>query len=554
MATLQTALNRPAGDSHATGKAYFETSTNKFIVWNGSSWLELHSDGIGSAPFLNRWGASFDGTSQFLNGNSVDSALSSTAFTYSVWFKIDPSLVGIHCILAQDTGYSGGSPNTNRGVFFLYDNSIGVSNRLGSSVYGGGVTEYKDLRFNELDTVDNDWHHFALSCNVFGDSYIAYLDGSSITPNLDQDGPNGAPTSLYQNNLDLYIGGRELGGRNLKGSVDEVALFNYALTDVELGSLIDSSGANPVPANISSLTPSAWWRMGDDSNDSPSSDPASNSIVTITDSSGNGNDATQGTANNQPTFKALDQSTTSLKFDPLHAGDTYLDCGGANEFSFTDGEGNDLPFSISAWVKLDSTDRVRIASKDNGTSNREYLFGTNGANSGRFNMLLGTANVNLDVANTTTLNTTDWYHVVATYDGSKDASGLNVYVNGDASNQTDTSLGTYTGMTSNSGSFEIGRFGNGHSFFNGLIDEVAIFNTELSASDVASLAASRGAHIKDDLDLTPLAYYRMGEDDSLTDGQTGISLITDASGNENHATQIAAANQPTASVSPVIYV
>ena len=46
----------------------------------------------------------------------------------------------------------------------------------------------------------------------------------------------------------------------------------------------------------------------------------------------------------------------------------------------------------------------------------------------------------------------------------------------------------------------------------------------------------------------------MGEDDSLTDGQTGISQITDASGNGNHATQSVAANQPTASIDPVIYV
>lgn len=53
MATLQTTETRPGGDSHATGKAYFETSTNKFIVWNGSSWLELGSDGIGAVDAYN---------------------------------------------------------------------------------------------------------------------------------------------------------------------------------------------------------------------------------------------------------------------------------------------------------------------------------------------------------------------------------------------------------------------------------------------------------------------------------------------------------------------
>lgn len=51
MATLDTEATRPSGDSHATGKAYFETSTKKFIVWNGSSWVELHSDGVGAYSF-----------------------------------------------------------------------------------------------------------------------------------------------------------------------------------------------------------------------------------------------------------------------------------------------------------------------------------------------------------------------------------------------------------------------------------------------------------------------------------------------------------------------
>lgn len=288
--------------------------------------------------------------------------------------------------------------------------------------------------------------------------------------------------------------------------------------------------------------------MGDDSNDSPSSDPASNKIATITDSSGNGNDAAQSDVTKQPTFKALDQSTTSLDF----GANNYLDCGGASDFSFTDGNGNDLPFSVSAWVKLDNTLTQRILSKDLSTSSREYLFGTNGAS--RFNMLLGTGSKNLDIGSTTTLNTTEWFHVVATYDGSKNASGLKLYVNGDDSNRVDGSVGSYTGMTATAGALEIGRFANGHSDFEGKLDEIAIFNSELTASDVSSLAASRGAHIVNDLSLSPVAYYRMGEDDNLTDGQTGISQITDASGNGNHATQSDTTSQPTASVEPIIYV
>jgi len=40
---LITSSTRPA--SPAAGKAYFETDTNKIIVWDGSAWTEIVSDG-----------------------------------------------------------------------------------------------------------------------------------------------------------------------------------------------------------------------------------------------------------------------------------------------------------------------------------------------------------------------------------------------------------------------------------------------------------------------------------------------------------------------------
>jgi hypothetical protein len=111
--------------------------------------------------------------------------------------------------------------------------------------------------------------------------------------------------------------------------------INYAQNDITIGSYYAGTGANTIdefsvfnstssltsvaalasggkPANLSSYDPVAWIRMGDDSNDSP---VAAGNITGITDSSGNGNDATQSTASSQPTFKALAQSTTSVSFD-----------------------------------------------------------------------------------------------------------------------------------------------------------------------------------------------------------------------------------------------
>ena len=244
--------------------------------------------------------------------------------------------------------------------------------------------------------------------------------------------------------------------------------------------------------------------------------------TTVTDQGSGGND---GTLTNGPTFSRTIPpyaNQFSVNFDGTN---DYMDCGGASTFSFNDGSGNDSAFSISAWVKMDNTDRARLVSKDTSLSSREYLFGTNNLN--KFNMLLGTSTVNLDIQNNTNLNTSNWFHVVATYDGSKSASGLKVFVNADASNLTDNSAGTYAGMSLTGGSLEIGRFANGHSFFNGLVDEVAIFNSELSASDV-TLIYNNGQP-SDISSLNPLSFWRMGDNDS----GTGTTVTDQGSAGKN---------------------
>jgi len=55
MAVLDTVATRPEGNSHADGKAYFETSTNQFIVWDATDgeWIQLDSDGTGALAFPN---------------------------------------------------------------------------------------------------------------------------------------------------------------------------------------------------------------------------------------------------------------------------------------------------------------------------------------------------------------------------------------------------------------------------------------------------------------------------------------------------------------------
>lgn len=45
MAKLDTITSSTRPASPVAGKAYFETDTNKIIVWTGSEWTEIISDG-----------------------------------------------------------------------------------------------------------------------------------------------------------------------------------------------------------------------------------------------------------------------------------------------------------------------------------------------------------------------------------------------------------------------------------------------------------------------------------------------------------------------------
>jgi len=85
---------------------------------------------------------------------------------------------------------------------------------------------------------------------------------------------------------------------------------------------------------------------------------------------------------------------------------------------------------------------------------------------------------------TTITNTTGgWYHVVLTFD--KSAKDFKLYVNGSNVAQN---LSFSASTNNNNSSFMIGnRNASSSAWYNGIIDEVAFWNTELSSSAISAL-------------------------------------------------------------------
>jgi hypothetical protein len=159
----------------------------------------------------------------------------------------------------------------------------------------------------------------------------------------------------------------------------------------------------------------------------------------------------------------------------------YVDFGNVLDF---DGS---APLSISAWVNINSgTGNKSILSKMNSSSpNDGYQFWV----SNRSLQFAICSNINTDAvyvystSNAVPLST--WCHCVVTYDGSKTAAGVNLYIDGSVNNIIFTD--NFTGTSANSYSANIGARSGTNNFFNGLVDEVATWNRELTASEVTEL-------------------------------------------------------------------
>lgn len=205
------------------------------------------------------------------------------------------------------------------------------------------------------------------------------------------------------------------------------------------------------------------------------------------------------------------ESTKSLSFDGV---DEYVEVADADNLSFGNGT-TDSPFSISAWVNMTDATRFRIVSKYD--SNLEYLFSTGGSDTIVFNCYDNSTVGKIGRLYSTALTSFQgtWIHLAATYSGNGSSTGLKIYLNGSRVDDTDNNSGSYTAMENTTTPLEIGKLTT--TYANGLIDEVAIFNSELSVSDITAIY--NNGKPADLTSLNSLVWYRAGENSTFASPQ-----------------------------------
>ena len=212
----------------------------------GKSATSSGTSGGGGAPFANQYSVSFDGSDDYMDVNGVATDIAGmTNFSCSAWIKKDTA--GSFPIIFR----AASSTSTHIG-FYEYNNYLVVSCNN-----GGSFSEAWDN--GGVNIADNQWHHVLMTYEKTGatnSTVKGYVDGNLRITN--------SGTGVISSSIDEAAVGRRpngTGGGDLyyPGLIDEMAIFNTTLSSSDVTAIYNSG----VPADISSLSPVGWWRMGD---------------------------------------------------------------------------------------------------------------------------------------------------------------------------------------------------------------------------------------------------------------------------------------------------
>jgi fibronectin type 3 domain-containing protein len=406
--------------------------------------------------------ATFDGSTGYIYSDQLRPG--PTTYSIETWVNTTSTSGG------KIVGYGNGLPETNSGATNLsgnYDRQIYMDNagHLTFGVYTGGAQT-----ITTGNTYNNGaWHYIVATQGPSG--MVLYVDGKKVGVN---------PTTTAQS----YNGSWRVGGDNLNGwpnqpssnffagSIDDTAIYPAPLTPQQVVNHYVLAGGQvvvpPTPADaygarVFNDNPDLYWRLDESSG------------TAVTDSS--------FAAQSAGTYGSGVQLQQSPAIGVGH---------GASLNGTTDGlisenapTSSTSAFSEEAWFKTTTTSGGKIlgfedANQGNGSNYDKQIYMSNNGN-----IVFGVySNGVQDIETSGAYNDGNWHHVVGTQDG----TGMDLYVDGGlvGTNATTTNQ-SFTGYW-RAGGGNIGSWPDQPSsfYFNGNLDEVAVYPAALSASTVSA--------------------------------------------------------------------
>lgn len=224
-----------SGTVHADLVAYWSFDSNFAATVGGPEYNGMSYNGAS----IDTNNSVFDGGSLKLNRQAQQYVLINQApftggsYSYSAWYYLDvPAVTGDNRYFILETG--DGTPPSAAGFMASY----GLRNRDGNQVgnvftlqIGTATQSYKpDREFDINPGANQQWHNIVVTYDAEMKTVAAYLDGEfagSITL-----------TNPLINPTFMVIGAhRNITGRNFHGWIDDVAVWDHALSHEEIAQL-----------------------------------------------------------------------------------------------------------------------------------------------------------------------------------------------------------------------------------------------------------------------------------------------------------------------------
>jgi hypothetical protein len=403
---------------------------------------------IGQALTFVRNTSSATGYVQVADSTSLEN---SAASSFSVAFWLKPSINYADGANGNIIEKATDSSNTGWGIYRDAGDNLKV--RLSCHAGTGGCIGGVDVALGNYSTyfATSTWAHVVLVVNKNTNFATWYLNGVQTgTPgNI-----SSVSSMLNTQPLDIGAGAEGYGVDTFGGAIDDVRIYNRALSASEVqqlynlgaGTHVNTSSANLQNGSTLSQGLVGLWTF----------DGSDISGSTVYDLSGNGNNGTNNGAT--PTIGKLGQA---LKFN----GSSYV---GTN----LDIQPSAIPvMTFTVWVKPGSSvGNEDIFTDDDGGYDRGL---ESSRGDGNFNIFTGSgswAPVVADIGK--------WQFVVVEYT----ATNILFYKNG-----VQYSLGSAPTTGTTAAKLNIGRSPTYGEYYNGSIDDVRIYNRALSASEVQYL-------------------------------------------------------------------
>ena len=413
-------------------------------------------------------GMGFDGIDDVVASGTYQEFLdlSGKSLSVSVWFRWD-----------GDVG--------NRSEYVVY-NIMGLYTAAvrnghfqytfapGSDWYGG----------NSFPVTEGKWHHAVLTYD--GSRHILYRDGWPIySSDLAM---NVGPTKMLLIGAGMVNGSWDTWDSSLgsyfNGTVDELRIHDRELPAYDIISYhAEMRAENPDEEEVADrLGLMGYWQMDEES--------WTGAAGEVADSSGFNNHGKSGdgaTTETSPLGRAG-------SFDGEADRVTIVDDENVRESIELEGA---LTYEAWVYVRGNASDRCGIMGRGIGydsssgygpdyTNSVLYLLKDgSGQYRLRFEMSNGTdvTGVN-DTANFTMMS---WHHVAVTWDGTTNPNGLKMYVDGELTNETASSILSIQDASKFSNLFELGTMGGGEWYeysLDGLLDDARVYNRALSPEEI----------------------------------------------------------------------